>query len=118
MPNYLETTVPGETRRRAHQLMINNQEGTVPTVVINTQDRINLVGGAHEYVSRPSILAVFDEVGLTETLPLINADTGAPLGGEMSGLELMVAVQSWVLFKMMQSDTPAPAPEPETPEGG
>lgn len=108
MPNYLETTVPGETRRRAHRIIIYNQDGTTPKVLISTEDRINLVGGASEYVERDAVAAEFDPVVLSESFPLVSIATGEPLGASMTGLELMVGVQSWVLYKMIQNDTPAP----------
>ena len=37
MPNYSETSVPGETRRRAHRLDIQNWDGTIPQVLIYMQ---------------------------------------------------------------------------------
>lgn len=35
--------------------------------------------------------------------------TGGPLGPVMTGAQLMVAVQSWVLHQMLKRDAPAPA---------
>ena len=115
MPNYSETLVPGETRRRAHYLSINNVEGQSPAVTITTQDRINLANGEREYVTRDQFVALFDEDGLGEVFQLINIENGQPLSQSMTGLQLMVAVQSWVLHQMMKRDAAlAPAPEPES----
>lgn len=121
MPNYTETTVPGDTRRRAHQLTVINPEDGVPVVQLQTQDRINLLSGEREYVNRDAFTAHFDAEGLAESFDLVNVDTGEPLGQSMTGLQLMVAVQSWTLKQMLKRDAalaPAPEPEPEPKEGG
>lgn len=112
MPNYLETSVPGETRRRAHRLDIQNWDEAVPTVNIHMQDRINLATGGRVYVDVPGTFARFDAEGLAETFPLVNIDTGEPLGATMSGLELMVAVQSWTLMQMQKADQRPASPAP------
>lgn len=109
MPNYAETTTPGEMRRRAHHIEIDNPEGGVPVVAIFEQDRINLADGSREYVSRGTVFAHFDAAGLVEEFPLVDIATGAPLGPVMTGAQLMVAVQSWVLHRMLKRDAPAPA---------
>ena len=108
MPNYAETTAPGETRRRAHRLIIRSVEGEPPEVLINTQDRINLADGSREFVERGAIAARFDAVGQAFEFPLVDIDTGQSLGRTMTGAELMVAVQSWVLAQMMAADAAPP----------
>lgn len=116
MPNYNETQISGDTRRRAYRIEIDNHEGKIPVVTIATQDRINLLNGSREYISRGVIFAQFDQRGLEESFPLVNIETGESMGASMSGLDLMAAVQSWVLHQMVKSDPPAktePDPEPE-----
>ena len=120
MPNYTETTAPGDTRRRAYHLEIRNPDAGFPEVQLQlqTQDRINLLSGEREYVHRDTFISRFDAEGLAESFDLVNVDTGEPLGQSMTGLQLMVAVQSWTLKQMLKRDAAlAPAPEPE-PEGG
>lgn len=121
MPNYTETTVPGDTRRRVYHLEIRNPDAGFPEVQLQTQDRINLLDGGREYVNRDTFISRFDADGLAESFDLVNVDTGAPLGQSMTGLQLMVAVQSWTLKQMLKRDAalaPAPEPEPEPKEGG
>lgn len=86
MPNYTETSTPGDARRRAHQLTVINSDGDVPAVQLQTQDRINLLSGEREYVHRDTFIARFDAEGLAESFDLVNVDTGAPLGQSMTGL--------------------------------
>jgi len=107
MPNYAETTAPGAVRRRAHRIEIDNPDGGVPAVMLYEQDRINLADGSREYVPRGALVAHFDADGLVEEFPLVDIATGAPLGPVMTGVQLMVAVQSWVLHQMMKRDAPA-----------
>lgn len=116
MPNYTETSTPGDTRRRTYYLEIRNPEASFPEAQLQTQDRINLLSGEREYVHRDTFIARFDAEGLAESFDLVNVDTGEPLGQSMTGLQLMVAVQSWALKQMLKRDAalaPAPEPEPE-----
>lgn len=114
MPNYTETTAPGDTRRRVYHLEIRNPDAGFPEVQLQTQDRINLLSGEREHVHRDTFIARFDADGLAESFDLVNVDTGEPLGQSMTGLQLMVAVQSWTLKQMIKRDAAlAPAPEPE-----
>ena len=119
MPNYTETSTPGDTRRRVYHLEIRNPDAGFPEVQLQTQDRINLLSGEREYVHRDTFIARFDADGLAESFDLVNVDTGEPLGQSMTGLQLMVAVQSWTLKQMLKRDAalaPVPEPEPVAPD--
>ncbi|MBB6578949.1 hypothetical protein HNP33_003054 [Comamonas odontotermitis] len=101
--NYLPITEPGTVRKRANRVEMNNQYGGSPSIVWIEEDQILLADGTYKYANAGMLLNVIDEEALSETFPMIDPDTGQEIR-MMTGQELMLAVQSYYVFRARKRD--------------
>lgn len=111
--NYLPITEPGTVRQRVMRVEMNNKFDSVPYIVWLEEEQILLADGSYKYAPAGFMSTQANAESLAESFPIINPDTGQALG-QMTGQELLVAIQSYYIFKATQRDaeaaTGAPTP--------
>ena len=101
--NYLPTTNPGTTRRRAKFVELINQAGGEPYIRWHEEDQIHMADGTYRFVPTGTLDTAVTPESLTESFPMVHPDTGEPIG-LMTGQHLHLAIQSYYVHLAKQRD--------------
>ena len=109
MPNYYPTSAPGDARRRAKTVTVNNPDGGIPSVTWYEEDRINRADGCVSYEPQGCLVSTFHPSQMNDVIPLENLDTGET-HGSMTRAEIMLAVTALYKFDALRRDAGDPLP--------
>lgn len=104
MPNYKEVPITGSRWQRCRSLTVHNTFGKMPEVVF-VEEELAQVGDAVMQRDVGSCWATFDP--LAGSIPLIDPQTGEPLGTTCSHAQLHVILHSLYLQTAAQRDVEA-----------
>ena len=118
MANYMHTTEPGTSRRRASQIIINNpaqpliDDGSAPAVAsvkFVMQDRIVMADGSEMFIEVGTLTRNLDADTLAKLYPSVNADTGVinhdsqRYGGQLMAI-IIDALEDFFIKEGMEQD--------------
>ena len=117
MANYQETEVTGTVYVRSNQIIVANPLEGVRAISYMEEQVINLSDGEQIVRSAGGFQEPFTPENAGTVFPLVNPQTGEPLGQDMTYTGLYVALYSLYMFLAKRRDEAAAAPKPEpTPE--
>lgn len=102
MANYNESNINGVSWQRAKSILIRNEYGKTPEVIVEKEKLIHSDG---DVIAAPVRGIRFTFSDITETFPLVDPlNDDAPLGSEGNAGMLQVMLHSFILHKMKQED--------------
>ena len=114
---YKETEVTGASYTRSNQITIANPLEGVKAINYTEEQVINLSDGEQILRSVGGFQEPFTVENANTEFPLLNPQTGEPLGQDMTYQGLYVSLYSLYMFLAKRRDEAAVAPAPEpTPE--
>jgi hypothetical protein len=100
MADYKESEVTGVSWQRAYRITVENKLNTNPTMVFEEEAVVD-VG---DVVTTNHVGNVQGEYNPEDTFPLLNPETGEPLGGSITQAEMYVMLYSVYIHLAAQRD--------------
>lgn len=107
--DYRAETGEATSWRRAKRIVISNELGQTPFIVFSEEDVISIGGKEAHIDAMTAVRGDFDPA--SGTIPLVNPQTGVPLGESMTHADLYVVLYSLYLQLATARDAAAAPPE-------
>jgi hypothetical protein len=117
---YAPTANPGDTRRRAREILLTNPLAGDYRVRVTEQDVIRTEAGDIPLTDVPTIVASVSAADLDTVLPLRDVETDALLGGATTVGAVLAGIYAYVRALQIARDAAALAPpaDPDPPAPG
>lgn len=110
MSDYKETDIVGKAWTRCHKITIQNVRGVAPSVHFSEERVLQLENDQEVRQGLGDLDSAFDP---SKQIPLLNPETGEPLGKTATYQEAYVLLYSAYIAAAKQRDEDAVRPEPE-----
>jgi hypothetical protein len=116
MSNYKESTVAGTAYVRSNSVVIANPVEGVRAISYYEEQVINLEGGERIIRPKGGLQEPFTTENMLSEFPLVNPETGAPVGVTMKYLDVYVALHSLYLYLAQKRDEAIAVVAPVEPD--
>lgn len=104
MPSYTPTTNPGDTRRRARQVLILNPLNSIPSVEFLEQDVVRVADGEKALENLGGVTVAIEGDELAFSFPILDPSTDTDTGAVATTAQAFALVYSWVRAKQALRD--------------